>query len=464
MLRLVIHVFTNDVFAFLLGALSAVIVAHLLGPEGRGAVVMAIVVAKFAMALTQFGLPHALTYNLSRAGGGGEALAGALAVCLRLVPVTLLCVTGLYALAYQFGHDVLLHGMSESLVLASYLYAVGVIFQEILMQTLLGLHDFRGRNLLGVLPPLLIFLTLAAFWATGAAFDGVTVAFVYVLATAGTVLYGSWQLLRKYRPRLTWRAPEGWKSSYVVFGLQFSVALIAQLLNYRLDTMIVNGLLGTAAVGLYATGVTVTEMLLFVPASVNYVLYTRAAALQGEDRDQMTVLALGATLYLVLAEAAGALLLFPVLIPLVFGKDFAPSVAPALWLLPGMVSITVVKLLSHSLAGAGRPGCATLTNLIGLSGTVVLDILLIPRLGIVGAALASSLAYSISALTITVLYVRNTRMPLRRLAAEVILAAPRHLRERLLARGRRVSAPAEVGAESSGGKSDAGSVEVVGKT
>jgi Na+-driven multidrug efflux pump len=63
------------------------------------------------------------------------------------------------------------------------------------------------------------------------------------------------------------------------------------------------------------------------------------------------------------------------------------------WILPGTIALSLGKVISADLAARGKPEFSSIFAFISLAVTVVLDFLLIPRMGIQGAALASSAAY-----------------------------------------------------------------------
>jgi Na+-driven multidrug efflux pump len=69
---------------------------------------------------------------------------------------------------------------------------------------------------------------------------------------------------------------------------------------------------------------------------------------------------------------------------------------PFLWLLPGVLGISISKIIAANLGGIGKPHYATYTSMITIALTILLDILMIPVYSIVGAAIASSIAYLFS--------------------------------------------------------------------
>jgi len=85
--------------------------------------------------------------------------------------------------------------------------------------------------------------------------------------------------------------------------------------------------------------------------------------------------------------------LSPLAIPFAFGAKFAASVKVVWWLLPGTVALAAGKVMSADLTARGMPQYSSMFAFVALVITVVLDLLLIPRFGIQGAAIASSVAY-----------------------------------------------------------------------
>jgi Na+-driven multidrug efflux pump len=66
-------------------------------------------------------------------------------------------------------------------------------------------------------------------------------------------------------------------------------------------------------------------------------------------------------------------------------------------LLPGVVTLSIAKVLSGDLSGRGMPMYSTRAAIVALCLNVPLNFLLIPKWGISGAALASTISYSIQA-------------------------------------------------------------------
>jgi stage V sporulation protein B len=188
---------------------------------------------------------------------------------------------------------------------------------------------------------------------------------------------------------------------------------LAQFLNYRLDVFLVAFFLTPVEVGFYVTATTLAEKLWEIPHAIRTVLLYQVAA-----RDAKVANFTTARVSRVLVVLIGSICLLVALVsyPLIFllyGADYLPAAPALILLMPGIWALGIGKLLVTHLAGLGQPEVGTLGAIISLSLTFILDFLLIPRLGILGASIASSAAYSLSALVISVLFLRITGLHLQ---------------------------------------------------
>jgi O-antigen/teichoic acid export membrane protein len=108
---------------------------------------------------------------------------------------------------------------------------------------------------------------------------------------------------------------------------------------------------------------------------------------------------------IMLAAIPVALLTSPVM-RLLYGEQFDTAVTPARVLLVGMLLAGASGVASAYLYGRGTPGLNSIVLGLGLVVTVVLDLLLIPQFGALGAAVASTAAYLATDGLLIVLLVR----------------------------------------------------------
>jgi O-antigen/teichoic acid export membrane protein len=183
--------------------------------------------------------------------------------------------------------------------------------------------------------------------------------------------------------------------SLLSFGLKGHIGNILQFFNYRLDMFFVNYFMGTANVGIYGVSVGFAEMLWYFPNAVGFVIFPKATATKPEVMSAFTPKVFWITLGVTALGAIGLVVLGKSLIQLIFSLKFVGAYLPMLVLLPGVILLGGAKVLTNEIAGRGYPQYNSMNAGIALILTVIFDLILIPRLGILGAALASSISYAV---------------------------------------------------------------------
>jgi O-antigen/teichoic acid export membrane protein len=415
-------VFSTDLLVLVFGLVNTILATRLLGPSGRGVVVLALNVSTVVQTLSTLGLPWAVNYYAARDRGdvGSRGHVGWLV--LRFAPLLMACWAVSYLVIYIVRDTPALKGMSPTVIALSGALSLLLLAKQMQTSFLAGLHDFRRRNVVWVTTPGVAAALLVGNLALGLRLTPALVLWMNVIGAVLATSFGFYALVVGHGAVAARHEAGAEPREFLAYGTKFYVGLIAQTLNYRLGMFLVNAVLGTREVGLYATAVSVTELLLLVPNAVNVVVYPTIASLKGEQRDRVALLSTGATLYAIVALGLVWMIVAAPLIPWVFGPKFAGSVQPALWLVPGMAGIAVVRVLCHAAAGAGRPEVLTYTTLAGLAFTVPLQLALIPYLGIVGAALGSTIAYSASAIMAVKLYAGITECRAASVWARMLVA------------------------------------------
>jgi lipopolysaccharide/colanic/teichoic acid biosynthesis glycosyltransferase/O-antigen/teichoic acid export membrane protein len=204
------------------------------------------------------------------------------------------------------------------------------------------------------------------------------------------------------------------------FGMRGQLGSLMQLLNLRFNFIFLGALAGPAALGIYAVASKYAEFLRLLPIAANWVLYPQFArseaglAAATSRRMILRAGAVTAAASIPLAVAAS------VVIPVLFGQVFGAAVLPARILLIGLAAEGVGGVVTAFLFGRGRPGLNSLAAGAGVVVTLVLDVILIPRYGAVGAAVASTVAYLTTTTTLVAWYRHVTRsVPPRELAKPV---------------------------------------------
>jgi O-antigen/teichoic acid export membrane protein len=188
------------------------------------------------------------------------------------------------------------------------------------------------------------------------------------------------------------------------------IANAVQFLNYRVDVFLVAGFKGAAAVGTYQLAVMIAESLGVLPSATQAVIWPTIASKQHEriENTQLTTRIARIVFLLTLLGAAAVALVALVALSSVFGTAFAASLPALFLLLPGTVLFSLTTVLAGYLAGMGAPRLNLYASAAGLLATVALDLGLIPRYGIIGASIASTVSYAVTTGVTIALFVGKT--------------------------------------------------------
>ncbi len=154
---------------------------------------------------------------------------------------------------------------------------------------------------------------------------------------------------------------------------------------------------GLAEAGVYSVAVQVAELLWVLSSAVTVSAYHRIAGADTPQAARLTLHALrvGMAMALLAAPLLGALAW--ALLPRWLGPEYDAARLPLLLLLPGVALYAGASSLSAFHTNQqGRPQWAARVAALSLVLTVLVAAWSVPRFGGIGAALATSLAYSVT--------------------------------------------------------------------
>jgi O-antigen/teichoic acid export membrane protein len=258
-----------------------------------------------------------------------------------------------------------------------------------------GQRDYRAYNRTLLVHPFIFFATVALLGVTGRV-DVVTVVTCHLIGQLSLWLMSE-SRLGKIAPGATgqYRLRDA-----VAFGLRAHVSNVITFLNSRLALYLVSFMLGATATGVYALAVQLAEMLWLFSGAASSIVYPESAAnsKSPEALEAMVKSVARLVVQVTLASALAAAAISSFAIPLAFGKDFQGSVLPFILLLPGIVAWSYMSIISNALAGMGYQNVSIQGAILCLAISAVCSVLAIPVLGTSGAALASTVAFSSTAL------------------------------------------------------------------
>jgi O-antigen/teichoic acid export membrane protein len=262
-----------------------------------------------------------------------------------------------------------------------------------------GSDDLPGSNRVIFTEQFMFLPAYGLLWATGL-HGFATVVGGLLLADSATATMAWVRLARREFFRGAARPSPELARRVAAYGLRAQVGGVISQLNLRLDFIILTALTGPAVLGVYVVASKFAELLRIFGMALTYVFYPtfardgRSWAVANARRLIPKVALLTTALLVPLWLAASFL------IPAFYGSGFDSAVTPSRIILLGLALDGVAGVTTAFLYGVGRPGLNSWAMAAGLAATVMLDLLLIPRFGVIGAAIASAVAYTMSAVAL----------------------------------------------------------------
>jgi O-antigen/teichoic acid export membrane protein len=174
-------------------------------------------------------------------------------------------------------------------------------------------------------------------------------------------------------------------------ALPFGVSGISYVFMQRFDTVLMSFVLTDAAVGWYNVPWTLTNMMLLIAQSIAIAMYpsmVRSYTDDPESLPQVTWQSIKYLLIVCLPIAVGGTVLADRIIITLYEEAFVNSIPVLqiiLWALP---SLFLLELLGRVASTLHMERPAARINVINAAVTVVLNLILVPTMGILGAAVA----------------------------------------------------------------------------
>ena len=381
------NIFTRGLL-FFSGFITSVLLASLLGAQGKGILSAVNLIPTLIAVFLGFRFGSALVYYQSKFPKKANLFfSSSFVFFLFWTPVLIITTLILYPVfktSYFKDIPFYYYFLCSSVLSINF-------FNQIYASKLMSSKNFLHYNLvraasayitIGLYANFIIFFSDKIF---GAIMAGICGQIVYLIL----VVYYSKSAVVFHNSKKMWIAFK------LMFRYSYKTAFsgITNFLNTRFDFLMVKYYLNASSFAFYTISVLLSEILLYIPGSVTVAVFPEFVSMSGAERKKLYNKVFLINLVTMIFVLIALYLFVPFLIMKFYGKEFMPAVKSFNYLIIGVFFLGLYKINETYFAGGKKLHFNMISSLSMFLVNFCLNLYFIPKLGINGAAISSSIAY-----------------------------------------------------------------------
>lgn len=403
----------TQVPVFILGVLSGVFSTRILGDEGKGVFSLFQANAQLFVLVFSLGIQTGIVYFISSKKINERYVIG---MAISVFGVCSLLLIGLLILSslIDAGNFFLPEGYTSPV----YLMALFIMFLLSFLNSILGAvfqahSKFNTINFIALTNSIINVLVFTSlFFMFESETKSASERFNTILGiTISVLLINSLLWLYNYsrnialKPDFNFDFKNQFKT-FISYNTSIYIGMFINFFNYRLDLWIVNHYLNDKELSYYSLAANINQIILFLAVTIASVMLPNLSGKSETERTETFIKVSRLCFALFFLITFIGYLLSAWIIPFMYGSEFESTVTPFQVILPGMLFSCITQVFSIYIVSSNRNIYNITACSIGLIFTLILDLWLIPQLGIYGAAIATTLSY-FAIFVVTYIFVIN---------------------------------------------------------
>ncbi len=377
--------FVRHIFTAFLNILVAVLIARYWGVNAKGSFYILTTLCGFLVTFGNFGISAANVYFIGRE----QNLTSDIATnSLWLAFINgVICVILVFYLALAYPHFII-KGMDLFLLVIVLCSIPSQFFIEFSNQILLGLSKISSFNWLNLFFSLSFALTVGILVFMERTVTNLLLGYVSVFAIFFLIYVIYLRKIVHFACIFHWSL----FLRMLRYGVRSYAACVLGFLVIHLNIFFVNYFLGLETAGVYSVVLDFADRLYVFPGLFGLLIFSYFSKLNVnisiQELLRHAVLVMS---FLIIVTG----IVFPFMVKFLYGSSFIGAVLPFALLLPGIFCSSISTILMQYFASQGLPPVVYTAQFFALLVNVTCNLLLAPRLGMVGVSLASSIAYGV---------------------------------------------------------------------
>jgi len=374
------------VISLLLSIVFSVIITRYLGPTGKGEIAFLFAISSTIWMILDLGTHKTLSYQISKNKNKIKYLT-TFSVFSFFLNFTLVII-----ILYLFQPKIILDVNSKSLFFCLPLFIAVTKFSFDMNFLMIGTNDIVLTSIFKVLPiitNIIIIIFLKSLLLKNKVF---TVFYYITLSTTLWTFFSFFVFIRKYNINMKIKLNVV-KTTYKLGFKAFLSSLFIFLL-IKFDIIFIKHFLSFRELGLYSLAAGFVTMIQTFSNLTGNLLIPKFIK-DGDEKTKNQTLRFVTQLYVIIIFfiSLGFIFFGKYFVIYLYGKEFTESYKVYLFLIPGTIALSAASFLNNLLWSKGFPIISIVIPLFALLTNILLNIFLIPSIGIIGAALSTSISY-----------------------------------------------------------------------
>ena len=382
----------SKIFIILISVISSALINRSLGVELKGEYAYIINLVSIVVPIISFGIGQ--TYSTYRRRYGEETLSTFVFLTLiqAIIPLIGCVLTFILKGNYYIWMTLLL---SSGQILRTNLLYIAAI------------EDIKKRDMNNILYKIIyiIFVIVLYYLKRGSLSAMLSLSIIdEIIIVCGTFY--------SYKLKPNFNSLKKYNISFLeIYRLGFVSMLmyLMMTLNYSIDIIFLKKMCDSGTVGLYSVGTQLANMLWLIPDAFKDVITNKTSK---EDSIEEIVYVTKFCLYLALIIIFGFVILGKNFIQIVYGKEFLDAFFVTLLLFFGTSSMIIYKIIHPLYISKGRQGLVLKILTISVIINIFLNVIAIPKLGKIGAAMSSVISYSACSIIFLNVFCKENKVPM----------------------------------------------------
>jgi len=380
--------------------LLRIILGRTLGPSGLGVYTLVFTIYLFGMQFAGFGIGSGLSKYVAEFRDENHKvkeyiLSGFYGSLINGFIITIL----LYLLSNFIAVSIFHNSEMGKLIKITALCMPFISIQKMVLGTLNGLYRMKSYALISIIQNILVtLLSMYLVIVLNTKVEGAVWGFVIATIITGLI---SIIFIKEFISTISLSFSKSFKD-LGWFGFYYVLAQSIGMVNTQMGSIILGHFLDAEIVGYYAVATMIVSGIALIPNSVNTAVAPRITYIYGKREYKKTAkfikrIALYVTLVIIFISI---LLVFfgKTIIILLFKKEFLLAYSPLLILLIGYIIYSPIHSVDCALPSIGKMNLMYKISMLSAIFNVIFSIVLIPKYGILGAALSTSISLIILSL------------------------------------------------------------------